>query len=979
MRRLDALFALLAALVWLSFASTLRDVPAYVALPHAPVAPPVPKGQEGDARLRVEVTSEDGAAVTSAVVSIFTLRDDRAYLAASLLTDAAGVAEATSLPRGETWVLAEATGRQRASTKLVLLADPAAARLVLRRASKLVVRVTDEEVQPIAGARIDVRGGDPLPFAATTGADGKAELARLGTSPWSVRVWAPGYELVTRTSVSSASSPLHVTLRKLGGLDVMVALPSGDPAIGATVLVAGSGLWPARRATTDAAGKVLIGGLAAGAYDLSASQGELISETMLGTPLARGETRSVKLTLGPGRRVTVKAIDEAEGDAQIIKGARVVLAEDGLTSFPREGITGDDGTITLGPITSRPASVFVRADGFVARGMLVPAQLDGPLVVGLVRGATLLGDVVDDRDFPVAGASIEIVGIDFAGMPVDETPENRSFRAAHFAWALPGPSALIPAGELGVMPGPLPHIPPVGTPVSSRITRPSDEPPPEPWITNKDGRFRASPVPPGRLRAIVRHPGFVEGISEVVTLGPGAEGHVKIVLRAGATLAGRVVDHAGHPVAGARVEIAATHGSLVRSTLTADDGTFAFASVPAEISVTVARPDTIEAPVLRKNVSLAEQERKELTLTLPEPRDAMSVRVLDDRRYPLANAQVSVLALTAESTLRTTRFTAEDGTASVPDAVGLSLRINVTLPGFAPLSQTLDKADRELVLTLRRGVTVTGEVRTRGGREPLEGADVTLYAQTGARHGRTDPDGRYTLKDLPPGKARLVIARKGYAKIERTITIGDVDPDQIVTVDRQTLEESGTVEGEVVDASGDPVPGARVAVDAAPAYLPIGPLPPGVAITNAKGKFTLTDVPEGDVVLEAYASERGRGRERAVRVRRGETTRDVRIRLDEESAAKESPAAGGVAITLGESGARTKRTITILHVAPGSEAERAGLMPDDVIRSIDRHAPESLEDARKRLSGPLGDDVILELVRDGEGVTVRLSRERVRR
>jgi len=152
-----------------------------------------------------------------------------------------------------------------------------------------------------------------------------------------------------------------------------------------------------------------------------------------------------------------------------------------------------------------------------------------------------------------------------------------------------------------------------------------------------------------------------------------------------------------------------------------------------------------------------------------------------------------------------------------------------------------------------------------------------------------------------------------------------------------------------------------------------------VAITNAKGKFTLTDVPEGDVVLEAYASERGRGRERAVRVRRGETTRDVRIRLDEEAAAKEGPAAGGVAITLGESGARTKRTITILHVAPGSEAERAGLMPDDVIRSIDRHAPESLEDARKRLSGPLGDDVILELVRDGEGVTVRLSRERVRR
>ena len=978
-RARESVLAALTALVCVLFCGTLRDAPAFIAVPRPIVAPELPReAGERDAALKVEVVDEGGAFVASAIVSVLSIRGDRAYVAGSRVTDAAGVASLDRLPRGETWVLAEAASRQRASTKVVLSATQTIARLTLRPAGKLAVRVTDEDGKAVPSASIEIRAGDPLPYAATVDARGEATIARLGASPWSVRVVAPGYEPFTRAGVTAGASPIHVVLRQLGQLDVRVELEDGTPAKDATVLVAGSGLWPARRATTDGDGRVRVGGLPTGAYDVTSSKGELVSATQIGVPIERGKTKGVKLVLVQGRRVVVKVVADGEEMAPI-KSARVVLAEDGVSSFPREGVTADDGLVSLGPIArDRPATVLVRADGFVSRGALVPATDGEPLVVALVRGGAIVGDVVDDRGDPIAGASIEIVGIDFAGMPVDATPDLARFERAGFAFALGGPPLLIPMGELGVMPGPLPRIPALGETGISAAPRASDGAAESAWVSDRSGRFRAAPVPPGRLRALVRHPGYVETLSEAVTLGPGGEATVRVVLHGGATLAGRVLDPSGAPVAGARVELAAVHGTFVRTGSTADDGTFGFAAVPKEISLSVSRPESPETVARRLTLTLDEGVRRELDITLPAAREPLLVRVLDDRSYPLAAVEVRALSLSPDAPLRATRFTSADGTVEIADAAGIPLRLEVSLGGHATDVRSLDVAPRELTVTMRRGVSVAGDVRTRGGRDPLAGVDVTLYAQSGTRHGKTDDEGRYVLRDLAPGKARVVLVKKGFSRLEAVVTIADGDGDRPVELERLELAEAGVVEGEVVDRDGNAVIGARVASGAAPAYLPVGPLPPGVAVTDARGRFTLADVADGETTLEAYSAERGRGREK-VRVRAGSTTSDVRIKLDEDVAGAEPASSGGVAITLGESGARAARTIVVLHVAAGSEAERAGLQPGDHLAKIDDHAPISLEDARRKLSGPVGEDLVLRVVRAGEAMTLRVARERVRR
>src|SRR6185436_11766352 len=98
-------------------------------------------------------------------------------------------------------------------------------------------------------------------------------------------------------------------------------------------------------------------------------------------------------------------------------------------------------------------------------------------------------------------------------------------------------------------------------------------------------------IPPGRVHAIVRHPEYVEAVSESVTVKSGGEASVHVVLRQGGTIAGRVLEEDRTPVAGARIELAATRGSLERVTYAADDGTFTFASVPDEVLLSVARPE----------------------------------------------------------------------------------------------------------------------------------------------------------------------------------------------------------------------------------------------------------------------------------------------------------------------------------------------------------------------------------------------------
>lgn len=936
-----------------------------------PLPPWIDPLRAGKGRASAIVTDEHGASIEGAeVIALAIGSDGVAKLAGKKTTGSGGRAAFDALPEGEHWFIARAKGRARAATNIVIAGtDPRDVVLVTTPEHVLDVDVHDDKGAPIVGAELEVRmASGPLPVGARTDALGRARVGGLSAGPWSVTARAAGFEEITEPTVKEGSA-VAIVLRRLGS--ILVHVLDGDrPVEGARVQVTGTALWPAREGRTGPKGMVKLAGLLAGSYALRATQGEKVSPIELGIMLARGEDKELTLRLQPGRRVLVRVTDGDAQDAAPIAGARIVLAEGGLAPFPIEGTSDGAGRALLGPIATGPASVSATADGYVDASPTTAAETGETRIV-LFRAGVLFGRVVDSRGRPIDGATLEVVGSDDLGMPIDDEPSRTSFRRSHFEAALSGPAPLVPMGELGVVPGPVPPIPHGATFVPER--GPSG-PPPEPWVTRGDGTFRITPVTPGRVRVIARHPQWVEAESDVVRLAPGQEREANVVMHAGGTLEGRVVDARDRPVAGASVVVAALRGSLERMTRTGTDGSFAFAALPDAVSVSVYANDAALHPATRRTIDVPEGGRKHITIALAPEREAMTVTVKDDRGYALAMAQVTALSLDASTPIRATAFSDARGEATLAGIAGLPVRIEVSSPRAAPKQVQLDAAPRTLEIALDPAESATGEVRTDRG-DPIANASITVYTDGGVRRTRTDARGEYTIGDLAPGEVRVRVEADGYARLEGRATIKrGAGTTRLARVE---LTPEAIVEGKVTDARGEPVRGARVAAGTVPVYLPVGATASGIATTDSAGAFKLRGLPEGDVVIEAFAPDRGRARA-AVRAQRGRSTRDVVLVLTPESdRGPTTNAPASVAVTLAETGDR--REVFIAAVAEGSEAERAGLAPGDVLLEVDGARVQNMNDARARLGGPKGDDVVLEIRRAGKTMSMRIAREAVRK
>ncbi|HMA97505.1 MAG TPA: carboxypeptidase regulatory-like domain-containing protein [Polyangiaceae bacterium] len=997
--------AYIATLACLLFALGVRDTPERVDLPPvhtpAPASPPF----ERDAVLLVSVVTalqggdvqQSGTAgsgntrpvaplapVVASKLKVFYEFDGKYHLVGAAATDATGKARIAHLPRGALWITAEAPQMARSSTQFVMDEAEREAELVLGTEHMQEVTVLDEQSTPIANATVLVSTTDPLPYGALSDASGRATVARLGQPPYRIRVSARGYE---SADLRGIVAPMSVKLRRLGALLVRVEDGQGIPIPEATVMLSGTSLWPARRATTNEKGQANVHGLLAGSFDLKAVKGDRVSRTELGVALARGEQKSLVLRLMPGRMLTVLVTDGDSEPIAPVANADVVVAEGGLSTFPERGRSNNDGRVVLGPFEPGPLSASATARDFVGTSVVpVPEDSSTLVRVALRRGGTIVGRVVDPFDHAIDGATIEIVGTDFSGLPVAETPRYRELQAVGFARALGGPEAMMAVGELGVTQGPIPPIPGAVpgadyllSSEEARQRRPlsvkniNDV---EQWVTRYDGSFRAHPVTPGRLRALARHPAYVEGLSDLVTLMPGASAEVKVVLRGGGSIEGIVVDRWGRSIGGVRVELSASLGARVQSTYTADDGRFAFASLPSEVTLTVARPENPDRPVVRERVTVREGQREPVRIVLPEARDPVEVLVVDDRDQPLEGVEVVLASLEPDSPLRQTRFTGSDGRVSFEDARGLAISLALENPGYATTLERLSKAETQIKLVMRRGVLTTGRVTSVRGRVPVAHARVTVVSAGRRRIASTNSDGVWEMSDVPDGPVHLVIEAPEFPVVEIDRTVErQARQDRALDLGEVDLPDAGGVSGVVVDTRGDPVVGAQVSAVPITGYSPAAAPSKGTVVTDRAGRFRLAPVAVGRLVVHAFAPGVGRGSSEPLEIQRDRDRADVTIKLDRaiqdelRGASKAS-----VAVSLGQAGSN----LVIELVAPASEAERSGLRPGDRLIAIDGTRPRDISDARSRLSGAENSDVLLELERQGQVLRVRSTRELVR-
>lgn len=296
----------------------------------------------------------DGAAVRVLQVDPVADRLARAGSPAAALeavSGADGRFEVRGLKPGETVGLA-VTREGYAPRTLSGLRVPAGepARVVLSRAARLSGRIAGESGEPVAGARVVLRGLDGArPIAGLGSADGEGRFTLEGIAPgrYALDASAPGYLPGSLEKLEAAGGAevddLDVTLRRGATVEGTVYAPDGTPAAGATVrALPASGndtgmltFLPETR--TDAEGHYRLGGLRPGRQSLAAEHPDY-ARTAKAVEIGGEETR-IDLHLGSSWEVSGRAVD-ASGRG--IAGARIELIS-AADASSHETLSGPDG------------------------------------------------------------------------------------------------------------------------------------------------------------------------------------------------------------------------------------------------------------------------------------------------------------------------------------------------------------------------------------------------------------------------------------------------------------------------------------------------------------------------------------------------------------------------------------------------------------------------------------------------------------
>src|SRR5688572_25716398 len=148
-------------------------------------------------------------------------------------------------------------------------------------------------------------------------------------------------------------------------------------------------------------------------------------------------------------------------------------------------------------------------------------------------------------------------------------------------------------------------------------------------------------------------------------------------------------------------------------------------------------------------------------------------------------------------------------------------------------------APRESPAEVKGSGVIRGRVTSLGTGKPLRRAQLRLSAENDylgtPRTASTSNDGRYELRDVPPGRYTLRVQRSGYL----TLTYGQRRPGEqprlLELGDKESIEKvdfalprMGVISGRVLDELGEPFAGVTVAalqaryVDGRRRLVPIG-------------------------------------------------------------------------------------------------------------------------------------------------------------
>ena len=597
---------------------------------------------------------------------------------------------------------------------------------------------------PIAGARVTLRPAagyeeEDAPRAvrsALAGEDGRARIADLARGPlFEAEARAPGWAPGRASHLLAGGAPQSVGLEPAARVaGRVIRVPGGGPLAGARVRAGGD------EAISGPDGRFALESLGAGVFDLEASaDGTVALDRPVVQAVAGATVEAPDLRLATLGRVRV-LVQDADGKGVERVPVRLLPADGAarLPGPPPAGLTGSGGLAVLAPIAPGAGHRLVidPPARFAPRVTPAFAVLAGEVAdLGTMRldaGGVVSGTVAGPDGAPVEGATLAIVD-----------GETDPLRAA--------------------------ADPAAGGPLRRDLDLPAD------------GRFRVDRVPAGTVTLLARAPGRLPAASTRIRVEVGkAAKEVALVLKPGATVAGRLRDAAGEPVVDALLValVPPTDRESGRAR-TGPGGLFRLEGLaPGEVRLRILLPEeTFPDPLRAPFVAVAPSEGNEIRLPATA---ALEGVVVDPGGGPVV-AQVAVLRLEAgpaggpllEIAREVDRVrAAEDGAFATRPLPEGRWRLRAEAPDGRVAAADVAVGDddaRPIVLRLAAGTTVKGTVVTGDAvRDPRQ---VSLRLLLGGRAesavppSAVEPGGGFSIHGVPPGEHDLVVSVPGLAPL----------------------------------------------------------------------------------------------------------------------------------------------------------------------------------------------------------------------
>lgn len=759
-----------------------------------------------------------------------------------------------------------------------------------------VVTAALEQAPSIPGAAAGSGSAATAAAAPATSSDGRFAIDLDAPGRYRVKVTGPGLIPAELRYVPVPSDEARIVVARKVSIEGSV-VDGGAPVPNANVGLRGEAIGGGIEIKTDAKGKFAFADLPEGRYQLFAWRDTLAARAVRVNRLGAGPFTPVELSLEAAAIVVGRVVAR---DDQTTLPAAIELRPSGDDQAPRYARSGEDGTFRIEGVPHGKWIADAFSPGFISSGGVELEAGRGIVALELERGGVLEGRVVDRDGKPIANAAVRALA-QIAGNP---TPQEHSAsveadRLRRFSGRIAAPAQaigslgaaadpqLLPRGELGVMVGPIPPIPPPGTTVARPATMDVSyanalvgEPAPligkDPsiWTTGPDGRYRIAGLAKGKHVVLAAAPGFAEGRSKqtAVDLGQRVD-NVDVVLGPGTMIAGRVVDQHGVKVTGAQVHATPEVGFPVDG-FTDQEGNYRLGPVTGQVDIVVSAfghadvRRTIDLPPA--SGTTPDERREDFALVVA---DAILSGTLDDATgVPVGGAQIEVVASGRIAVVN------PDGTFSIDHLPAGPLRVRVTHPNYpvAELDATATPLERmKSRLRLPIGGGVEGVILDGMSGGPLGGQVINAYGPNGATADTTsETTGRWKLGPLRPGAWKLSIEQPGYLAISREVVVpaSRVPGETSVFDIRFDLVRGALLGGTVRDARGRRVVGATVTVQASS-----GDGPTATGTTDTQGEFRIRDAPTGELSITASAPE-GRGAT-ALTARPGDETLGLSIEL----------------------------------------------------------------------------------------------------